>query len=283
MSAVSGFLAAAAAFEAIFMDQYGVLHDGHRPYPGVEAALLALKERGQKVVVLSNSGRSGEDNARRMAKLGLRDLLYDHLVTSGDVAKRLLKSERSPLTLTPTMRCLTLSSDGGFEFADALGVQVAKDGAEADLVIISGSQGDRIALDFYRRLLAPAAARKAPCLCANPDKLMLTASGVAPGAGRIAELYEELGGSVIWVGKPFPPIYEDAAELIGGVDPKRVLCVGDSVEHDVVGAHRFGAAAALVRTGVLARLSEHELAAEFAKHRATPEFIFADLSGGASS
>ena len=72
---------------------------------------------------------------------------------------------------------------------------------------------DKVSLADYRAALAPAARRRTPCLCTNPDKVMLTASGNAPGAGRIAEIYEELGGAVTWVGKPFPEIYRAAAEL----------------------------------------------------------------------
>lgn len=277
MTASSRFLSIAAKFDGVFMDQYGVLHDGSRLYLGVEEALRGLRARGVKVAILSNSGRSGEENALRLAKLGLGPDLYDRFVTSGDAAEALLKGEDSPAPLAAATRCLALSSDGGPDFAQALGVRSVPDGYEADLVVISGSQGDRHSLDHYRRLLAPAAARKVPCLCANPDRLMLTGAGVAFGAGRIAELYEELGGSVIWVGKPYLPIYRAAAAQIGIADPARLLCVGDSVEHDVVGAHRFGAAALLVRTGILAELDERELAAEFEKHQATPDYIVADL------
>lgn len=277
MTASSRFLSIAAKFDGVFMDQYGVLHDGSRLYPGAGEALRGLRALGVKVAILSNSGRSGQENAQRMAKLGLSPDLYDRFVTSGDAAEALLKGEGSPAPLSASTRCLALSSDGGPDFAQALGVRSASDGGEADLVVISGSQGDRFSLDHYRRILAPAAARKVPCLCANPDRLMLTAAGVAFGAGRIAELYEELGGSVIWIGKPYLPIYQAAAAQIGIADPARLLCVGDSVEHDVVGAHRFGAAALLVRTGILARLDERELAAEFEKHQATPEYVVADL------
>jgi len=124
-------------------------------------------------------------------------------------------------------------------------------------------------LDDYRTLLAPAARRRTPCMCVNPDKLMLTASGNAPGAGRIAEIYEELGGDVTWVGKPFPEIYRAASELSQVQNPRDVLCVGDSVEHDIAGANWFGAFAALVRTGILAGLSERELAAEIGKTAAS--------------
>jgi HAD superfamily hydrolase (TIGR01459 family) len=278
MKSLVGFLAVASSFRAIFFDQYGVLHDGHRAYPGAREALVALKSRGVKIVILSNSGRTGEANARRAAALGFGPELYDRFVTSGDVAREFLKRGQGPVPLAPGTRCLAISSAGDDDFASGLGLAAVTAGAMADLVIISGSQGDRLSLDEYRRILARAAERGAPCVCANPDKLMLTAKGVAPGAGRIAELYQELGGKVIWIGKPFPQVYHEAAALSGIKDPRDILCVGDSVEHDVMGAHRFGAAAALLRCGILATLSEGELAAEIGKHRAVPDFVLKDLT-----
>ena len=212
LSAVSRFVAIASSFEAVFFDQYGVLHDGRNPYPGARDALAALKARGVKIVVLSNSGRTGAANAERMTVLGFEPELYDFLVTSGDVARTLLKRGRFPALLTPGARCFVISSGRDNEFASALGLVPAAHSEEADLVIIAGSQADKVSLDDYRAALAPAARRGTPCMCVNPDKLMLTAAGNAPGAGRIAEIYEELGGVVTWVGKPFPEIYRAAAD-----------------------------------------------------------------------
>ncbi len=222
VSALSRFIAIASSFKAVFFDQYGVLHDGRNPYPGARDALAALKSRGVGIVVLSNSGRTGAANAERMTTLGFEPELYDFLVTSGDVARTLLKRGRFPALLAPGARCFIISTGGDDEFATALGVvpdRLIAD--EADLVVIAGSQADKVSLDDYRELLAPAARRGTPCMCTNPDKLMLTASGNAPGAGRIAEIYEELGGDVTWVGKPFPEIYRSAAEFIAGSGPAR--------------------------------------------------------------
>jgi HAD superfamily hydrolase (TIGR01459 family) len=275
---LSRFLALASCFKAVFFDQYGVLHDGRSPYPGAKDALAALKSRGVRIVVLSNSGLTGEANAQRMKTLGFDRQLYDFLVTSGDVARTLLKSGRVPVRLTPETRCFTISTSGGDEFVRALGVASAAESGAADLVVIAGSRADRFSLDDYRKLLAPAARRGAPCVCVNPDRLMLTAAGVAPGAGRIAEIYQELGGDVTWIGKPFADVYQAAASLSDVEGPGEVLCVGDSVEHDVVGAHAFGALAALVRTGILADLSDKELAAEIGRHGAVPDFVVENLA-----
>ena len=278
MSALSRFVAIASSFTAVLFDQYGVLHDGQKPYPGARDALAALKSRSVKIVVLSNSGRSGAANAERLTKLGFEPVLYDFLVTSGDVARTLLKRGRFPALLTPGARCFVISTGGDNEFASAFGFVPTAHSEEADLVIIAGSQADKAPLDDYRAALAPAARRGTPCMCVNPDKLMLTAAGNAPGAGRIAEIYEELGGVVTWVGKPFPEIYLAAAELSRVEDPRDVLCVGDSVEHDIAGANRFGAFAALVRTGILAGLSDKELAAEIGRHEALPDYVFRNLA-----
>ncbi len=275
---MSRFLALASCFKAVFFDQYGVLHDGRNQYPGARDALAALKSRGVRIVVLSNSGLTGEANAQRMKSLGFDRELYDFLVTSGDVARTLLKSGRVPVRLTPETRCFTISTSGSDEFVRALGVASAAEGGAADLVVIAGSRADRYSLDDYRKLLAPAARRGAPCVCVNPDRLMLTPGGVAPGAGRIAEIYQELGGDVTWIGKPFADVYQAAARLSDVEDPGDVLCVGDSVEHDVVGAHAFGAFAALVRTGILADLSERKLAAEIGRHGTVPDFVVENLA-----
>ena len=103
----------------------------------------------------------------------------------------------------------------------------------------------------------------------------MTPEGTFPGAGAIASLYEELGGAVTRIGKPYPGIYAAAARLVGSRAPREVLCIGDSVEHDIVGARGFGACAALFKTGILADMSEAQIAAECAKYGVTPDVTFA--------
>jgi HAD superfamily hydrolase (TIGR01459 family) len=102
---------------------------------------------------------------------------------------------------------------------------------------------------------------------------MLTRSGPSFGAGRIAELYEELGGAVRWIGKPYPDIYEAALKTAGNPVPGSVICIGDSIEHDIAGGDAAHLATALVRSGILAGLSDAELAAAFRSHEVEPDYI----------
>ena len=44
--------------QAVLLDQFGVLHDGQKPYPGAIEAVKTLAESGRKVLIISNSSRS---------------------------------------------------------------------------------------------------------------------------------------------------------------------------------------------------------------------------------
>ena len=66
--------------------------------------------------------------------------------------------------------------------------------------------------------------------------MMLTPNGTSFGAGLIAKEYEKMGGSVTWFGKPNPLIYKFALNKIPKIASNKVLCIGDSVEHDIRGS-----------------------------------------------
>jgi ribonucleotide monophosphatase NagD (HAD superfamily) len=108
--------------------------------------------------------------------------------------------------------------------------------------------------------------------------MVLGDGALAPAAGRIAELYAEMGGPVLWVGKPGAAIYDAAFAMVrpllgSEVDPARIWAVGDSLEHDVAGAAAQGCRSLLVLTGIMAGRSEAWLAGEIARWGAAPDAI----------
>lgn len=261
----------AERYDAFFVDQFGVLRDDERAYPGANDALLRLKALGKSIIILSNSGRSGDYNADRLVKLGFDRSGFDRFLTSGDVAHDILAEETAGKSTT---RCLTISSGDDRNLADSLGFESVEDAALADVVIISGSEAERIPLSLYRERLEPAARRGVPCYCTNPDRHKLAkGGGTAPGAGSIALAYQELGGVVRWFGKPYPAIYQKAQSLLGGVASDRTICIGDSIEHDIAGAAGAGLSSCLVRTGILERSTEPELNEISEKYSARPDFL----------
>lgn len=260
-----------ARFDAFFVDQFGVLRDDDGAYSGANTALLHLKSLGKSVIILSNSGRSGEYNASRLVKLGFDPAGFDRFLTSGDVAYEILSQEVT--RSGGGTRCLTISSGDDRNLADRLGFESVDDAALADVVIISGSESETISLADYRNRLEPAASRGVPCYCTNPDRHKLTSGGTtAPGAGAIASVYEELGGPVRWFGKPYQAIYQHARSLVS-TGAERIVCIGDSIEHDIAGAAKASLTSCLVRTGILAGVPETGLGAICDQHEAYPDYL----------
>jgi len=94
------------------------------------------------------------------------------------------------------------------------------------------------------------------CYCLNPDLNMLTPKGITFSAGTIAKLFEQRGGDIIWYGKPYQDIYADALRFFNNIPRDDILCIGDSIHHDIVGGHAAGLATALVRQGVHSDISD---------------------------
>lgn len=262
-----------ALYDVFFIDQFGVLRGGEVAYAGASQALVHLKAQGKTIVILSNSGRSGPYNISRLAKLGFDSTSFDHFVTSGDVAPALLESGLLPIERSKSTRCLTIASGEDRSLADNLGFSSVDTAEEADLVIISGSETERIPLASYRALLLPAAKRGVPCICTNPDVHKLVGETLLPAAGTIAALYEEMGGKVTRIGKPYVDIYRHAHALCGHPDKARIVAIGDSLEHDVIGAANFGIDSALALTGLQAHVSEAALLAQMQEGQIAPRYL----------
>ncbi|OWK25634.1 hypothetical protein AJ87_08115 [Rhizobium yanglingense] len=55
--------AIADRYDGLILDQWGVLHNGTRPYDGVVEALETLRERKVPVAILTNSSKGEQANA----------------------------------------------------------------------------------------------------------------------------------------------------------------------------------------------------------------------------
>jgi HAD superfamily hydrolase (TIGR01459 family) len=243
-------------YDAFLIDQFGVLLDGSAAYPGAAEALRHVARSGRRVILLSNSGKRSAPNAARLVRLGFAPDSFELVLSSGEAAHRWLLGQG----LAAGTRVWLHARDGDDSAIEGLGFRPVDHPEEADLLLLAGSRADEFGLDEYETWLRPAAARGVPMLCTNPDVAMLTPQGTKPGAGRIAALYKTLGGTVDWVGKPYPLIYREARALLDGIAPGRILCIGDSPAHDIRGGADAGLRTALVRTGLHAGVPDGDLA-----------------------
>jgi HAD superfamily hydrolase (TIGR01459 family) len=266
----------APQFDAFLIDQFGVLLNGSGCYPQAPAALSQLAGMGKDILLLSNSGKRAAPNEARLSRLGFVRASYKGVLSSGEAAYAEIAA-RIGGDIAEGATVWVHSRDDDLSSIEGLALTQVEQAGHAELLIIAGSRGDEVTLEHYREWLIPAAERGVPAYCTNPDMMMLTAMGQSFGAGRIAQLYEQLGGHVDWVGKPFPLIYRVAHDRLGGIDPARVLCIGDSPAHDIAGGQAAGFATALVRTGLHADLSEAELL-DHCRATAMPDYILPDFS-----
>jgi HAD superfamily hydrolase (TIGR01459 family) len=248
---ISGIGALAPDFDAVLLDQFGVLHDGRTAFPGALEAVAELHEAGVRLAVLSNSGKRSRANAERLAAIGFDSALFDVVVTSGEVCRQRLEEELAAGRLAEGSAVYVMASSGEGSPLAGLPLHVAERAEDASLVLVAGrssTAGPDVAAELAPVL--PLARRGVPCLCANPDQVMYADGGSAPGPGVLAEAYAAAGGPVEMIGKPHAPIFEAALAALDQPARGRTLMIGDSRKHDIAGAAPLGLATLLVEGGV---------------------------------
>lgn len=235
-------------YRAWLVDIWGVMHNGRAAFPKAVAATRAFRAAGGIVVLLSNSPRPSPAVQEQLRHLGVPDDAYDATVTSGDLTRHELAKHEGA-------RVFHLGPERDRPIFAGLDVSFAGP-EEAELVVCSGLfDDDTETPDDYVDLLRAMAARGLLMICANPDHMVERGNQLIYCAGALAAVYEELGGEVIYAGKPYAPVYALALETIAGlsgepVGKDDVLAVGDGVKTDIAGAGQFGIDAVFVASGL---------------------------------
>src|SRR5258707_6786474 len=234
--------------EVVLSDIWGVVHNGLVSFPVACEALHTFRQRGGTVILITNAPRPADSVQRQLRKLGVADETYDAIVSSGDLT-RLFVAEH------PGKKMFWLGPERDSSIHRGLDPVIAPLN-QADYIVCTGLFDDETeSAEDYRAMMLQARERKLPLICANPDIVVERGDRLIYCAGAIAELYRELGGEVIFYGKPHRPIYESAMMLAarhrGHAPPlDRVLAIGDSVRTDLAGAHGFGIDLLFVTRGI---------------------------------
>ena len=245
---LDGFAEIAADYDAVLCDIWGVLHNGRAPFAGVDDALAAYRAQGGKVLLLSNAPRPGATALHRLDTIGNRRSSYDDILTSGDASRAKLNALGAQ-----GQSCCHIGPDKDADLTDGLDIAIT-DMAEADVVLFSGMYDDinETPAD-YTALLTEMQARGLPMICPNPDRTVMVGDQIIYCAGAVAELYENMGGEVIWMGKPYPVVYQRAAAMLAEMcdrDSPRVLAIGDGPKTDIPGAEAAGIDALFISGGL---------------------------------
>lgn len=251
MPLLSGLSVLADKYDALLCDVWGVLHNGREAYPGVAEALGKFQAKGGHVLLLSNAPRPSDTLPIMFERMGIPHDVYDGILTSGDATRIYLGTHERGT------RCYYIGPDRDLTLFDGTGV-VLVDETEAEFILVTGPFDDEVeGPEDYREQFVALAARKLPLICANPDIIVERGDRHIYCAGALARLYGELGGEVVYFGKPHGPVYDIArkrlAELAGTAIPDaRILAVGDGPLTDIKGANDTGVDALFITGGIAA-------------------------------
>jgi HAD superfamily hydrolase (TIGR01459 family) len=238
----------AQGVDVVLSDIWGVVHNGLVSFPQACEALHQFRRQGGTVILITNAPRPADSVQRQLRKLGVSDEIYDAIVSSGDLTRHFV-AERAGQSMFWVGPQRDKSIHRGLDpvFAPL---------QQADYIVCTGLFDDETeTAENYRQMLGEARNRNLPLVCANPDIVVERGDRLIFCAGAIAELYREMGGEVIFYGKPHRPIYERALALAmerrnPATPLSRVLAIGDSVRTDLAGAHGFGIDCLFVMRGI---------------------------------
>lgn len=227
----------------------------HQPIPGSVEAIATLRERGHRVLfVTNNSSAIVADQEAKLASMGIP--AGGDVCTSAQAAGRLLR---------PGERVMVAGGPGVCEAVEAAGAEIVE--IEAETVIV----GFHDTFDYWSMSRASTAVRNgARLIGTNDDATYPTPSGLVPGGGAIlAAIATASGVKPLIAGKPNRPMGDHIRQVLQMNDLSAVWMVGDRDSTDGAFARAINARFALVRSDV----SEDESTSP-----QPPDLIVADLA-----
>ncbi|NBB97010.1 MAG: TIGR01459 family HAD-type hydrolase [Alphaproteobacteria bacterium] len=255
---ISSFAEVSAPYDLALVDLWGCVHNGETIYPAAEAALIAYRKAGGKVILVTNAPRPEAGVRARLQHMGLSPEAYDAIATSGDAAQTAMVMG----AVGTKVWHLGPDKDDGF-FTDL--PNWASDYPAIERVSFEDAEGIVCTGPFeeltetpedYRGRFLSAKARGLKLLCANPDIVVDYGDTRIYCAGALAQLYDQMGGESLYFGKPHPPIYDLArrhAQKLGlAFAEDRVIAIGDGIQTDIKGGMAEGVDTLFITGGLAA-------------------------------
>ena len=224
-------------YDAFFIDLWGVVHNGIQLYPKAVSTLENLNKLNKRFVLMSNAPRPSRNVGKFLLNLKINKIFIKNIFTSGEAA---LKSLEQSL-YGKKFYHLGPNKDS------SLFVEFEKDKSsleEADFILCTGFlDHHEDSLNFYRKLLKNYT--KLKMICTNPDLIVHRGHKQEYCAGTLAAIFKELGGEVIYFGKPYPEIYKFCMKK-----DEKVLVIGDNIRTDIKGANNMKLDSLFITNGV---------------------------------
>jgi len=229
--------------KGFIFDLDGTIYLGDRVIEGSAETIQILRDRGDRVVFLSNKPiATRQSYVEKLVKMGIPVTLDEVLNSSQIVSKYLkmhMKEQESVYVIGEEPIHLELAEHG---------LSITDDSEKAEYVVLSWDRHFT-----YEKLNAvyQAAIRGARIIASNPDATCPLDDGQLPDTGTFIAALETATGKPIDMvaGKPSLIAAEIAVSLLG-LDYSSCYMVGDRLETDIKMGNEAGMQSVLVLTGV---------------------------------
>ena len=225
-------------YDLFFIDIWGVIHNGIKLNSKAVKVLDNLTKKKKEFVLLTNAPRPNITVIDFLKNIGLKNY-YKNIFTSGEAALKYLTKELKNKTFFHIGPPRDFDLFKNFKKFRVLNIE------KSDYLLCSGlfeeHENDEI---YYKKIFKNQKLKK--MICTNPDLIVDRGNKRELCAGSVAKYFEEIGGEVVYFGKPYPPVYKLSANLEG----KKILCIGDNLNTDIKGANVQKFDSLLISSGI---------------------------------
>ena len=233
-------------YSLFLIDLWGVIHNGIKIFPEILEVLRNLQKKKKEIIFITNAPRRALVIENQLTEFGIDRKLYSRVISSGEITWRYLFEKFRD----KKVNILHIGPPRDNHLIDGLIYKKVSKPEEAEIIVNTGPWGDNDKLENYKNILDQSLNNKLLMICSNPDKEVIRGDKFMICAGKLAEYYEEKGGTVKYFGKPYPEIYSHIFKSIDFINKEKILVIGDSLENDIKGANLQKCDSLLISNGI---------------------------------
>ena len=254
-------------YDLFYIDIWGVVHNGVNIFKDSIKVLNEILKLKKDFVLLTNAPRPNENVKKFCEKLGMDKKLSNHIFTSGEAAIKYLKRN------SHSDKFFHVGPPRDFDLFRDFKRNKINDIKDASYLLCTGLFDEqKNDLNFYKNLLENTLSKK--MICTNPD-LIVDKGGIRElCAGSVAMVFEKMGGSVTYFGKPYPEVYNQSINNKN----KKVLSIGDNLNTDIKGANLLNYDSLIISNGIhYKEIKENGIETTSKNYEAICNYIQSDL------
>jgi HAD superfamily hydrolase (TIGR01459 family) len=224
-------------FDKVFFDIWGVVYDGVNPYDMAIDTINSIPDN--KKAFITNAPHTKENIMQKLKQIGVVISDISSIITSGELALASIKEHDFK-----NIYHLGVEQISILKFIQD---SLCQDVNIADCLLITLYEDTEDNFASIKEILSTLAKNKVIAICANPDITVIYNNNIRYCAGYFSKIYEELGGSVIYIGKPKQLIFDYAKKITNASG--KLLMIGDTPSTDIIGAKNASIEAGLMLNG----------------------------------